>query len=267
MTVANGRRATVATADCRRDLISFPVFNPLTIGRMVRGAQRLGDLAATTDRSTETVMVDGAEIKRVLLRSGRKRYKAHAELYLRERIVNRLAAHGGDDLDAVLSEVLAAPAQGMYSDRWVDVAGLLLPQTRLNDLLERICAGTIVDLDQLHDELAACAERYADDEWIWVRRQTHKLLGLDLDQPDRAALLKLIDDYGTAQQKFLQLILIDAEREYDEASRIGYGLDGDEAGNGPRFCRCSWRILRQQLCSGCAGGYRIVSCSRNVCAG
>ena len=212
-----------------RDLISFPVFNPLTIGRMVRGAQRLGDLAATTDRSTSSVTIDGAEVKRVLLRSGRKRYTAHAELYLRERIVNRMAAHGGDDLNAVLGEVLAAPAHGVYSERWVDVAGLLLPQARLNDLVERICAGTIVDVDQLHDELAACARRYADDEWIWVRRQTHKLLGLDLDQPDRAALLKLIDDYGTAQQKFLQLILIDAEREYDEASRIGYGLDGDEA--------------------------------------
>ncbi len=133
--------------------------------------------------------VDGAEIKRVLLRSGRKRYTAHVELYLRERIVNRLAAYSGDDLDAVLSELLAAPAQGMYSEQWVDVAGLLLPQTRLSDLLERVRAGTIVDVDQLHDELAACAKRYEDDEWIWVRRQANKLLGLDLDQPDRVALL------------------------------------------------------------------------------
>jgi hypothetical protein len=106
--------------------------------------------------------------------------------------------------------------------------GLLLPQLRLNELLERIRAGTIADVDQLHEELASCAKRYEDDEWMWVRQQAHKLLGLDLDQPDRAALLKLVDDYGTAQQKFLQLILIDAEREYDQASRIGYGLDGDE---------------------------------------
>jgi hypothetical protein len=211
-----------------RDLISFPVFNPLTIGRMVRGAQRLGDLAATTDRSRESVTIDGAEIKRVLLRTGRKRYTAQAELYLRQRIVDRLALHQGDDLASVLGQVLAAPAQGMYSDQWVDVAGLLLPRTRLGDLLERIGAGEIADVDRLHDQLADCAARYADDEWLWVRRQTHKLLGLDLDQPDRAALLELIDDYATAQQKFLQLILIDVEREFDQASRIGYGLDGDQ---------------------------------------
>ena len=88
--------------------------------------------------------------------------------------------------------------------------------------------GKIADLDQLHEELAGCAKRYEDDEWMWVRQQAHELLELDLDQPDRAALLKLVDDYDTAQQKFLQLILIDAEREYDEASHIGYGLDGDD---------------------------------------
>jgi hypothetical protein len=123
---------------------------------------------------------------------------------------------------------LAAPAQGTYSSKWIDVAGLLLPQLRLNELLERVRAGTVGDVDQLHDELAGCAKHYEDDEWMWVRRQTHQLLGIDLDQPDPAALLKLVDDYDTAQQKFLQLILIDAEREYDEASRIGYGLDGGE---------------------------------------
>jgi hypothetical protein len=212
----------------RRDLISFPVFNPLTVGRMIRGAQRLGELAALTDRSKETAIIDGAEIKRVLLRSGKKRYLAQAELYLRGRIVNRLTAYPGDDLGTMLGQVLAAPAQGTYSSKWIDVGGLLLPQLRLNELLERIRAGTIADVDQLHEKLASCAKRYEDDEWMWVRQQAHKLLGLDLDQPDRAALLKLVDDYGTAQQKFLQLILIDAEREYDQASRIGYGLDGDE---------------------------------------
>ena len=32
-----------------------------------------------------------------------------------------------------------------------------------------------------------------------------------------------------SSRKFLRLVLIDAEREYDESSRIGFGMDGDAA--------------------------------------
>ena len=36
-----------------------------------------------------------------------------------------------------------------------------------------------------------------------------------------------VSRYCEQQQKFLRLVLLDAEREFDDASRIGFGLDGD----------------------------------------
>ena len=41
--------------------------------------------------------------------------------------------------------------------------------------------------------------------------------------------------YSDQQQKLLRLVLIDAEREYDESSRIGFGMDGDAAARDQDF--------------------------------
>ena len=56
-----------------RDILCFEVFNPMTVGRMVAGAELLSSLQETTDRSVAAVNVGGVEIKRVLLRMGAKR--------------------------------------------------------------------------------------------------------------------------------------------------------------------------------------------------
>ncbi len=211
----------------RRDLISFPVFSPLTVGRMINGGRQLAELEATTERATAAVNWAGVEIKRVLLRTGRKRYRAEVERYLRERIVSRLSAAWQVAPESSLRAALAAPSEAVFSQQWVDLAGLLLPSQRVEQLLAAVRSGAIADAGQLTARLADAAAGYADDEWLWVRRHAEEMLDLDLEQPDPDRLLRLVDDFAAAQEKFLQLILLDAEREFDESSRTGYGLDGD----------------------------------------
>jgi hypothetical protein len=56
---------------------------------------------------------------------------------------------------------------------------------------------------------------------------------LDAITADKAR--ELAAQYSDQQQKFLRLVLVDAEREYDEASRIGFGMDGDAAARDADF--------------------------------
>ncbi len=210
-----------------RDLISFSVFNPLTVGRMLNGARRLSELEAATDRTTTAITLDGVEIKRVLLRTGRKRYREHAERYLQERIVARLLQRTQQEDVLPGADPLKAAPEGVYSEQWIDLAGLLLPRQRIDGLIDDVNSGRIVTMSQLGEALIDCARHYADDEWVWVRNQARAVLGVDLDSVDSTTLLTIVNDFATRQTKFLELILLDAEREFDEASRVGYGLDGD----------------------------------------
>ena len=84
----------------RRDQITFDVFSPLTVGRMMSAVERLQRLQLGADRTIDTVTIGGAEIKRVLLRTGQKYYRRAIEMYLAERLVARIESHcaGGQAL-------------------------------------------------------------------------------------------------------------------------------------------------------------------------
>jgi hypothetical protein len=209
-----------------RDILSFEVFSPYTVGRMVRGVALLAILQESVDRSVSTVNTGGVEIKRVLLRTGVKRYAAAVERYLLEQVFKRLSL-GLDRGEDSLQRIFAAHPGAIYSPDWLDIGGQLMPRERLEILCRAVITGEIDTIHELQERLLGIRAAFDEDVWLWTRRQAKESLQLDLDDItiDRAA--DCASRYCDQQQKFLRLVLLDAEREYDEASRVGFGLDGD----------------------------------------
>ncbi|MBL4702698.1 MAG: DUF4954 family protein [Phycisphaeraceae bacterium] len=105
-----------------RDRISFDVFSPLTVGRMIAGSDRLQELKDNTDKSVDIVTISGAQVKRVLLRGGIKYYRSGIHTYLLDKVVSRIeraVEQGGGGL----SGALAASTDSIYSEKWVDIGG------------------------------------------------------------------------------------------------------------------------------------------------
>jgi hypothetical protein len=211
-----------------RDILCFEVFNPLTVGRMVAGAELLSQLQDSTERSMAAVNVGGVEIKRVLLRMGAKRYTAAVERYLLEQIFLRLEksppGHG-----TKLKDVFAAKCKAVYSKEWLDVGGQLLPRDRFERIVSEIENGEIKAVDQLQRAFMSAREAYDEDVWLWTRHQAQESLTVSFDEITVEQARDFAAQYSDQQQKLLRLVLIDAEREYDESSRIGFGMDGDIA--------------------------------------
>jgi hypothetical protein len=162
----------------------------------------------------------------VLLRTGVKRYTAAVERYLLEQVFKRVAQRL-ERGEASLQRIFAAAPQAVYSQDWLDVGGQLMPRNRLDDLCRAVEAGRIATIDALQKELLDIRAAYDEDSWVWVRRQVKETLQLDLDEITIEQATDCVNRYCAEQQKFLRLVLLDAEREYDEASRVGFGLDGD----------------------------------------
>jgi hypothetical protein len=229
------------TGPVQRDILCFDVFSPLTVGRMLRGAELLSKLQEQVDRSTASVNVNGAEIKRVLLRMGAKRYTAAVERYLLEQLFLRLESKFASGSNR-LNEMLASDKTAVFSQEWVDLGGQLMPQDRFENLCRSIESGEIDSAANLQRSLSEIRAAYEEDVWTWSRQQMQKSLNLDLDAilPEQAA--DCAARYVEQQQKFLRLVLVDAEREYDEASRIGFGIDGDAAAREQDFTAVRGRI-------------------------
>ncbi|MCC6680281.1 MAG: DUF4954 family protein [Phycisphaeraceae bacterium] len=200
----------------KRDRIDFDVFSPLTVGRMIKASEHLKQLQKSTDRSIDEVTINGATVKRVLLRTGSKFYDPGIQCYLLEKIVTRLEA----------GQSLAAAPDGLFSEDWLDICGQMMPRQRMLDLCAAVESGKIADLAALEAALDDIHRHYAEDEWAWIRWAYQRVFGAALESADPVALA---DQLLAAKSKFLNLILIDAGKEFDEQTQTGFGHDGEAA--------------------------------------
>ncbi|MEZ6194064.1 MAG: DUF4954 family protein, partial [Phycisphaerales bacterium] len=164
----------------KRDRLSFDVFSPMVVGRMLNGHDRLKELMDNTEKSVDTVTISGAQVKRVLLRGGVKYYRSGIHTYLLEKVVARIERAIGSG--GAISKALAETPGAVYSEKWVDIGGQMMPLKRLEDLYAAVESGKVSDVVGFEKALDAIHAGYAEDEWAWVRRAYKRVFDVDLDK-------------------------------------------------------------------------------------
>lgn len=211
----------------RRDHLSFDVFSPYTAGRMLRGMALLKKFQEQTDRSVAAVAIGGAEVKRVFLRTGQKYYRRATLMYLTEKIVARVQAAIVNGARSI-AEAVRSDDGAVYSETWVDVGGQMMASARLQQLVDRVEQETVADINALDAELDRIDKAYRADEWVWVKQAYHELTGTDLDAADVDAIAAAADTLLATRREFLEAVLVDAVKEFDSLSRVGFGTDGGD---------------------------------------
>jgi hypothetical protein len=208
----------------RRDIISFEVLSPYTVGKMIKAQGILKGLQKSTDRSVEEVSVGGTVVRRLLLNTSRKYYRTAIEMYMLEVLVRQIEK----SLDHAkgLDEAIAVKDDAVYSDRWVDIGGLLMPQDRLVKLEKSIEEGDIRDTHAFVSALQGIRQSYDADEWAWVRNMWPHVFDKDLADTHMDYVCQAVLNLGAVKTKFLRLVMADAEKEFSETSRCGFGHDG-----------------------------------------
>ncbi len=208
----------------KRDMIDFDVFSPYTVGKMLKANAELKHLQQTTDKSIEEVSIGGAMVKRPIIRSSQKYYRTGIELFLLERVVEKLEQHteATDDFE----KIFACEPGSLYSEKWVDIGGQLMGQNRLEQLQQEIESGVISTIEQFHKRIVQIKVDYHKDEWVWVKNKYLEYFGLELDKMKNEKLLEAIDQYLNVKCKFLNLVIADAQKEFAELSQTGFGQDG-----------------------------------------
>jgi len=209
----------------KRDNISFDIFSPYTVGKMIEASDSLKRLQKSTGKEVEEVYLNGALLKRLLLRTGQKFYRTGIEIYLWENVFTRIES----SIDSGWEEVqtaLSTDSSAVYSNQWVDIAGQLMPKQSLLDLETDVETGRIVSLQEFYQQLQQIFESCEVDEWIWIKKAGIDVLGLDLDNISKNDILKIADSYLKCKEKFLKQVTADAEKEYGTPSQTGFGQDG-----------------------------------------
>ncbi|MBN2302123.1 MAG: DUF4954 family protein [Lentisphaerae bacterium] len=203
------------------DQINFEVLSPYTAQKMIRGRQILARLLEESEKGQEYVIYRGIHIKRLLLKTCSRYYKLALDKYFGDVLMTKLEKN--PDADA-----LALMKASGTDDEWLDVCGLICPRNSVNALVDSIVAGKVKSFSEMYDAFSAIHAAYADNEWSWFLANYVKVTGRNASSENLDGLKEFINAWKASSLKLLNMVKSDAEKEFDETVKTGFGIDGDK---------------------------------------
>lgn len=206
------------------DLLNFDVLSPFVSAKMIQAQSILMDLYNNSPKGQEYVVYKGINIKRLLLKTCTRYYRMALEKYFGDVLAKRVAARKPANLKQLFSvDKDGAPGDG----EWVDLAGLLCPAERVEKLCANISSGAIADFDALQNALQMIFASYDADEWNWFMANFEKVYGVRPQDESAEGLAEFVAAWKNASQKLINMVLNDAQKEFEGDVRIGFGIDGN----------------------------------------
>jgi len=113
-------------------------------------------------------------------------------------------------------------------DKWLDLAGMIAPDNAIQRLIGDIKSGSIKDLEGVASGLESIHASYKDYTWDWTTKILSEIYDIDVNKIETGQLIELLTRWESDSIKLDRMILSDAGKEFDNTSKIGFGIDGDE---------------------------------------
>jgi len=208
------------------DLLNFNLFTPFTVSRMIKGKSMLEEIK-NNGSPNEEYCIENAKINSSSVENGIVLYNSGIYRYLGGKILKRLAGkHIGSNEDL---RRLLAPAGSTGQEEWIDLSGLIVPRSKVEELLNNIESGLFQSLQDISDSFSTFTKGYDEWEWAWLAWQLEKLNGKPISSLNAADIIKLIEKWKLSETDIHEKMLEDARKEFSQCSMTGFGTDFGEA--------------------------------------
>ncbi len=182
----------------RKSIVNFDWLSPFSISEVLRGKRILETLRAASGDNVSTYNYHEYVIKAPLLRKGIRFYDLALRIYM----------------GAVLKRHRPeAPSSRTGEGNWVDLSGLLLPESEERRLIDDIVNGTLSSIEEVLDRFVTIHNNYNEYRWTWTYRMILDYYGID--KLDAEAEERIRADYIEARREWIALIRKDAEKEFN----------------------------------------------------
>lgn len=182
----------------RKSIVNFDWLSPFSISEVLRGKRILETLRAASGDNVSTYNYHEYVIKAPLLRKGIRFYDLALRIYM----------------GAVLKRHRPVePSSTTGEGNWVDLSGLLLPESEERRLIDDIVNGTLSSIEEVLDRFVAIHNNYNEYRWTWTYRMILDYYGID--KLDAEAEERIRADYIEARREWIALIRKDAEKEFN----------------------------------------------------
>jgi hypothetical protein len=213
-------------SEIKHDLIHFDLLNPYTIGKVVKGRAILQDLYENSNRDKEWVQIKGLFIKRLLLKRCAKYYDMAIKIFIGDQVIKMIDRN--KPIKKIADIKIKIPSQkNAVSDKWIDLAGMFVEEGFVQSLMEDVKTEKINTVKEIIRNLQSEFENYDRKVFNYTLDLIHRISGISFSKITSDELKQIITDWEDSSLKLNNMILADAQKEFDSISQIGFGIDGD----------------------------------------
>ena len=210
----------------KTDLIIFDVLSPYTVQKIIKGLDLLLNLQPTQMNTSKDVVCNNLHFNASALSKGIEYYTIAIKKFLGDCLIEKLKTSKSNSASDFLQMIESANDLG--TGKWLDIAGLLVPEECINGLLDDIENDNLRTLQSITEKLKHFYDNYGEYRWSWSARKLHGIIKNLPQTSDREKLLKIISNWSNSSETLNNLILADARKEFTEITQTGFGIDGDQ---------------------------------------
>ena len=217
--------------DNRKDLkkidqINFNLLSPYTIQKMYRAVALLKGIQQMAGANNEVYSYQNCRIKNSSLVRGVELYEMAITKFLGNSLISRIGKEPIKTVEELRDRLV--PAYTIGGGEWLDVSGLIAPQSEIDGLVKEVVAGSL-SLNAIEQKFAEMHKNYYDYEWTWAYDKLLKYWNKSIDEVTIDDLVAVIEAWKMAVVALDKMLYNDAKKEFDLNSKTGFGVDGDES--------------------------------------
>lgn len=206
------------------DQINFNLLSPYTIQKMEKGESILETLKSCVGETSDFYSYQSARIKAGSLEKGLTLYRSGIVKFLGNSLISRIGNEPIRSKADLLNRL--RPKHTIGTGNWVDIAGLIAPQSEIERLLDYIESGD-AGLSQIQNLFEQMHQNYYEYEWIWAAEMFERRYKKAMKDWDSEDLKRFIREWIKCVVELDQELYNDAKKEFTLIHRTGFGVDGD----------------------------------------
>jgi hypothetical protein len=215
------------------DLITFKLLSPYTIQKMLNGCDILRTLKTTSGEASDYFTYHSVKIKSDALDRGIRFYQIGIDKFLGNCLIHRL--NGKQFTNVQQLRAALKPETDTGTGKWIDLAGMLAPESVVAKILDDIESGALASLDQITAAFTKAHESYPAYEWTWAVNVLQQRLGKTIDAITSADVIDMTNKWKSAVVELDNTLQADTKKEFTATAQIGFGIDGDLADRAADF--------------------------------
>ncbi|TFH47778.1 MAG: DUF4954 family protein, partial [Bacteroidia bacterium] len=141
-------------------------------------------------------------------------------------VIKRLEGMEFNSDNEIRKRMIPEPAGGIGD--WVDMAGLIAPMNRIEELLSSIEKGEMKNAEAINKGFEAMHKQYYSLEWEWIYSRLPEETGKPNELLTAEDIIGIVERWKKSVVELDNMLYEDARKEFTLSSMTGFGIDGDD---------------------------------------